>query len=147
MELSMKQEFLNEISLFAKTSKQRCTGQNSFKKYLYDSFNYHYKFVSAVKMTRIYKPETFNISSNSCILCFPIDSVIINCSVREALDLTGINMFLKYENLDKYTQLLLFSSQLKCKVKSSKIIVSELNLDSIINLTNNTNLHDSIHEI
>jgi len=144
MNTSMKDEFINELGLFEKANEWQYMTTGHFGYYMYNSFikrfNVDLSETTSVAKT-IYTPESFCITSNLCMVCFPIEGILIILSVSDAMDLSGINLFLKHDNKSIYKQYELIDTHLNYKVKSPKIIVTDLDTNSVI-ITKDTRLKD-----
>jgi hypothetical protein len=140
MNTSMKDEFIKELDLFEKANEWQYMTTGHFGYYMYNSFikrfNVDLSETTSVAKT-IYTPESFCITSNLCMVCFPVEGILIILSVADAMDLSGINLFLKHDNTSTYKQYELIDTQLNYKVKSPKIIVTDLDMSSIIIVKNN----------
>ena len=115
MNTLMKYEFIKELSLFEKANEWQYMTTSQLGYFMYNSFIKRFivdlsETTSAAKT--IYKSESFCITSNLCILCFPIEGILIILSVADAMDLSGINLFLKHDNKSIYKQYELIDTQL-----------------------------------
>jgi len=143
MNTEMKDEFISELDLFKNTNAGRCTIDN-FYYYMYNSFNKKMRVCLSDRVIQhcdIYTSDDFNMPINSCAVCFPIYGLIIVLSVADAMYLSGINLFLTHDNQSKYKQYELFDKTLNHIIKTPKIIVTDLDPNSII-ITKDNHLKD-----
>jgi hypothetical protein len=103
--------------------------------------------------------DDFNIYSiNKVLIIFPLESCIVLCPMNIAVELSGISLYLKYDNLTKYPvqQFKLYNRVLHNCILSPTIIVTELPSQSVtcppISHPNNnatglvTTIHSMIHK-
>lgn len=161
----MKEDFINSIMKFKYNNKINYNGKKNnnkkprintkyklkllihFNKFIISSFNiiYWYRPEDPVyRCSRMYDFKNIN-SMNNCLICLPFQSILIYASVKDALNLSGVNLYFQ-ENQDKYLQFDLFDIENQIEIKSPKIIVSNMELDSIIDLNINKSLYEIINK-